>query len=337
MSDNIQVTIGKKEIRRITRVTIDSNIYNAAGEFRVDMHPDYISTVNAGDRCAITIDGIVAIDAIIDRKGDSGEKGSSTFSITGRDLMGLVADCHIESFSTLRNKKLRDVAELYLRNIDYVKKCTITYLDGAGDLDVDQEYVQPAPGMTVFNLLSGIAAARGIYFYMRPDGNIVFGKPKGFGGNTFFVYRTNSRNTNIVHHDFYDDISQRFSRVTVLGQDESTRTTTISGINKKAIVSDDTFPAFGKPLVIETNTAAKSVSQQARMIIEQQRFAGWAVMYTLAGFSQRGHVWSPDTICAVDDSHLNIREECLVYGRRFDYRKGEKYTSVILGKMGVAA
>lgn len=337
MSETVELIIGDRQIKRFMSYSVDSNIYAAAGSITVSLHPDYVSSVHTGDRCVFKVGGTIVFTGIIERVGGGGNKEQYSFDISGRDLMGLVVDYYIESFTTLRNKTLSDVAEHYLRQIDYVKQLNITYLDGCASMDVAQEYIQPSPGMTVFDLLSRMAASRGMHFYMRPNGNIVFGKPRGYGSGVYAIWRTPDGNCNYTDFSWNDDISQRNSRVTVVGQDESQPSTPVSEINKKAVLADNTFPAFTKPLVVETDGSAKRLSQQARMIIEQQRFNGWSVQYTVAGHAQRGTVWAPDTICAIDDSRIGLCDSLLVYGRTFIGSKKEQSTKLILGKLGVAA
>ena len=336
MNDDIELIIGNETYTHVTSYRIDSDIYNVAGSFDITLNSSYSNKITTGQLCTVRINGVIVLNGLVERVQMNGGKDSLSYTVSGRDLMGLVVDSCIEEFKTLRNKKLSEVAEYYLRQIDYVKFLEITYLDGAESLDIAQEYVQPVPGMTVFELLSGIAASRGIHFYMKPDGGLVFGRPQGFGSHTFSIYRTNDAHCNYTDFNYTDDLSQRFSHVIVLGQAQSTPTTSVSAINKKAILQDDAFPDFRKPLVLETNTAAETLEQQARMIIEQQRHEGFTVRYTVSGNTQRGNVWTTDAVCAVDDYRIPLQDEFLIYGRTLALSKNEQSTDVVLGKMGVA-
>ncbi|MFA5751123.1 MAG: hypothetical protein WC898_02425 [Candidatus Paceibacterota bacterium] len=340
MSDVVAITIGDKQYSHFTSYSVSSGIYTAAGTFSITFPEKAAPEITTGKKCVITVDGATVLTGIVERREKRGSKQTAEMIVGGRDLMGLVVDYHIETFKTLRNKKLVDVAEYFLRQIDFIKSVNITYLDGADSLDIAQEYVQPVPGMKVFDLLSGIAAARGMHFYLRSNGSLVFGKPRGFGSETFFVWNTGENNCNYTEKGFVEDISQQYSRVTVTGQKQSDAFTGLKTINGKATVDDDEFPQFTKPLVVETQTAGETLSHQARMIIEQQRFDGWSLRYVLPGHSQKGNIWQPDTICAVDDYTIPYRGECLLYSRSFNMNKNsdgeaEKSTEIILGKMGL--
>lgn len=330
MTDDVVLTIDGKAYRKFTSLDVDANIYQAAGQFDAEFSRRNAQGITTGSRAVITVNSIQVFDGIVESVQKGISKESDTVTISGRDIMGLVVDWCVERFQTLRNKTLAQVAGEYLRLIPFVKNIPIVFVDGADKLDVAQEYVQPSPGQTVFDLLNGIASARGINFYMRPAGTFVFGKPKGFGSVPSTIGPHNS-----LSLDFSDDISQRFSRVTVYGQAQSSSLLGASQLGKKATVND-TDLAVEKPLVIETGMAGVSVSKQARMILEQQRFNGWQLRYTVRGFSQMGRPWQPDTLCSVRDYRLPYIGQCLVYGRRFSLRKSQFTTSLTLGKTGVS-
>jgi prophage tail gpP-like protein len=275
MTDDVVLTIDGKAYRRLVSLSVDSSIYQASGTFDAELSATNAKAVVVGSRVQVTINGSQVFDGILERKGVRGSKESNVVSLSGRDLMGLVVDCCVERFHTLRNKTLLDVANEYLKQIDFVKRLPIVFYDGSDKIDVAQEYVQPSPGATVFDMLSGIAAARGIHFYMRPQGEMVFGKPKGYGFPPMTICNSGESNGSVLSWDHVIDISQRYSRVAVYGYAQSTSLIDASVIHKKTTVTDDQFVGFTKPYVVETQTAGVSLANQARMIIEQQRFNGW--------------------------------------------------------------
>lgn len=334
MNDRLSIITGGKTITGIVGYSIRHNIYAAAGEYDIEVSPSAIDLFNEGERIDIKIEGITALTGIIERIEESGSKRSLSYRVSGRDLMGLVVDEYIQSFKTLSNKKLYDVADCFLSRINHVNKLNRTYMDGAESLDISQEWVQPQPGQTVFDLLSNIAASRGIHFYMKPGGEIIFGKPKGYGSHIYSLWRTNDENSNIIEWSRIRDISQRYRTIIILGQQQSKFDTAATSINQKITATDDTFPqSLSKTMVLETQTAAQTLAQQARMIIEQMRLNGKSIRYITPGHSQRGHIWQPDTICAVDDYRLKMRGEYLIYGRTFVMNKQQKTTELILGDM----
>lgn len=332
MPDALSISIGENSFSGFTGYRIEHNIYDAAGSFSVEISPSVFRRVSMGQRLTIRVNGKVALVGTVERIEDQGDKSSRTIRISGRDLMGMVVDEYITSFHTLRNKKLSEVALKYLQGIDGLKSVNVTFLDGSDALDVPQEYVQPRPGQRVFDLLSGIAASRGMHFYMLPEGSLVFGKPKGYGKHTFRISRT-PNDSNVLGHGFVDDITQRYSDVTVVGQCQSTGSRSVIDLNKKVTATDSLFPPFfNKHMVVETQTAAETLTEQARYIIEQMRFAGWALKYTVPGHAQMGDLWRPDTLVSVDDRELDIRGEYLIYSRSFNLSKAAKSTDVIIGK-----
>lgn len=334
MSDKLMVLVDNVPVTPKS-VRVDSDIYAAAGTVELTFSEAVARNIHAGQTVMVLADNVTVFTGIIETlRGLSNKQGASV-TASGRDLMGLVVDHHIESFKTLKNKTLQAVAEHYLKDIPFVNRLNITYLGTAASLDVPQEFIQPQPGQTVFDLLSGIAAARGIHFYMLPDGNIVFGKPAGFGIKPFSVWCTAHGFCNAEEYSFVDDLTERFSRVTICGQTASTPALGIGALNKKAIIADNEFTFYIKPLVVETNLDGVSLTQQARMIVEQRRNAGWQLGYTVAGFSQNGNVWRTDASCTVNDVRIPFSGECLIYGRSFVYDKSQAITEIRLSKMGV--
>lgn len=334
MDDRTTILVANEPIFGIVRYSIRQNIYQAAGTFEIELDPQSADSVHEGDRVDIKVAGTTAMIGIVERIEEQGNKSSATLRISGRDLMGLVVDEYLQSFKTLSNKTLMSVAEYYLGQIDRIKYLPRSYINGADRFDIPLEWVQPQPGQTVFDLLSGIAAARGIHFYMRPEGRIVFGKPFGYGSHQYSIWRTVDGNSNVLDWSRIRDISQRYSRVIVLGQQQSTFDTPVAAINQKATVVDDTFPpGLSKTMVIETDTAAQSLSRQGQMIVEQQRLDGYSIRYVVPGHAQRGYAWAPDTICSVDDYRLQERGRYLVYERAFVFDKQTKKTELVLGRM----
>lgn len=335
MNDSMELIIGNRVISRILAYAVDANIYNAAGAFQFSVNPDYHGIIKKGDRAVIKINGKTILTGLVDNPRMRGSKSKNELIVYGRDLMGLVVDWHIETFRSLKNKTLAQVAELYLRAIPFVRESDIVFLDGAANLDIAGEYIQPQPGQTVFELLSGIAAARGLHFYMLPDGTMVFGKPKGYGATTFEVWRADG-GSNVIDWDYNDDLSQQFSRITVTGQSRDEFGGGMKTVNKKATVTDPDFP-FEKPLVVMTDREAKTPQEQARMVLEQQRIAGFNLSYTVGGHTQRGNIWTVGALCSVEDSRLQMRDKFVIYGRSFQLSKRTKSTRILLGKPGVTA
>ncbi|MFA5424649.1 MAG: hypothetical protein WC374_12415 [Phycisphaerae bacterium] len=336
MTDEILIIVNDTTFDKISELHVAADIYTAAASF--DAVVGGGKNIQEGSRIKIAVNGKKSFDGIVDRVAKTGSKSADTVSISGRDLMGLIIDSHITSFTTISGKTLRQVAEYYLRQIDFVRHLNITYNAGAEALDVPQEFIQPRPGMTVFDLLSGIAAARGIHFYLRADGNIMFGRPQGYGGPVFYAWCRDGRN-NTLDYNFTSDISQRYSSIVVYAQDESTDSTDAASLNKKATINDSTFPGnFAKTLVIEAQVAGVSPAAQGRMLMEQQRFNGWKLDYIMNGFTQRGSPFRPDALMAVDDERVPFTGECLVYGRQFNLKKAEAVytTTLTLGLRGLA-
>jgi prophage tail gpP-like protein len=319
-------------IRGFKSFSVDSDLYTAADEWEVALEPGV--TVPRGAESILRIGGQTVLHGIVDRRAYAGSKNSLSYTISGRDLMGLVVDTRIEQGRTLKNKRLADVAELYLRDIPFVSRKTIEFGPGVTSLDVPQEYVQVEPGMSVFDLLMGIAVGRGIHFYMRADGTVVFGTPAGSGRSQFTILNREGNST-VKEFSFVDDMSQEYSTVTVLGQRQSGADVAPANRNARGEVQNDAVP-FAKPFVLATQTDAQSPAEHARMLLEQQRAQSYQLSYTVSGVMQGSAVWTTDSLVDVRDDRLKIRGQRLIYGRRLQMSKtGGTTTQLRLGMPGV--
>jgi prophage tail gpP-like protein len=313
------------------RYSVDSDLYTAADDWEVGL-ARYID-IPRGAECTLHYGGQQVLHGIVERRQRSGSKGVTTYSIGGRDLMGLVVGWYIQTGRTIKGKRLADVAELFLRDIPIISRKPIEFGPGVTALDVPQEYVHVHPGSTVFDLLMGISVARGIHFYIRPNGTVVFDTPSGRGKSRFTIENYDGAH-NALRFDHRIDDSEQYSSITVLGQRQSGAAVAASSRNTSSTVQNPDCP-IQRPYVLVTQTDAQTPSKQARMILEQQRARAEQLTYTVQGHLQGSAVWEPDSLVDVADDRLGIRGQYLVYGRRLEKSKdGGTTTEVRLGKPG---
>lgn len=349
MLDKVELVFGNQTISNFVSYSVDSNIYQAAGAFDLELKDDV--DVRPGEKVMLRVARQVVLHGIVDKVNRGGTKQGRYLRISGRDLMGLVVDWACERHRTLQNVRLRDVAAELLPGIPQVQRCEIVY-EFVEHLDVRSQYVQIEPGQTVFDVLHDLAVARGVMFYYRygaGKGQLVFGKPAGQGAVRFTLSNGKTK-SDVLSWDYTESIAGRCSRLTVFGQTQSYDALSTSNLRKKAALTDAKFPFAGqerytradrwllreKPAVLMTDKDAVNPTQLGKMAIEQQRADGRSLKYTLPGHTQNGKVWASDTLCQVTDESLGIREAMLVYGRTFSLSKDEgPRTEILLGPMGV--
>ena len=353
-SDQVVLQIAGRRIERFLSYEIESDLYVADDAFSLDVaHPE--TEIKRGQRCELYVNGVLELTGIIDRCTRRHDKRGMSYRIEGRDLMGLLVDSYCEQFFTVENKKLSDLAEMLLKTVPFINREKIEYQENivgklkgkkrtvdeplVGFMDTPQRISQIEPGMTVFEVLKNYAASRGLMFWSNPDGTFVFGRPKAKGEPMFsLTCRRDGVGNNILEAEEVDDISKRYSKVTVMGQQQGQDD--FDGpaeVNTKATAIDKDFP-FYKPYVTQDNNDAQSPALHARMILEQQRHEGYQFSVTAQGHGQRGKNWRINELCQVRHEPLGIDQVMLVYGRKMERsRDGGTLTRIKLGPPGLVA
>ncbi len=354
MSDSLVLQIDGKRIENFLSYKVESDIYTADDAFTLELaQPE--TAIKAGQQCELWVNEQLELTGLIDRRVRRYDKQGLKLTVEGRDLMGLLVDSHCETFPTVQGKKLSELADMLLRDIPFINRSQIIYQDEAarlkgklkgkkrtvdnplaGFMDTPQKLAQIEPGMTVFEVLKIYAASRGLMFWNMTDGTMVFGRPRAKGEPQFTL--TTSRQgaaNNATTCEEIDDISKRYSRVTVIGQQQGSNDIAATGIGTKATAEDKQFP-FRKPYVARDNNDAQSPALRARFLLEQQRHEGYRLTYTVPGHSQNGRNWQINELCRVKDEILGIDDVYLIYGRTLELSRDRgKTTTLKLGPPGL--
>ena len=351
MSDNIELRVGSTAIKNWLSYTIEADIYTADDAFSLELaHPE--TEVTAGKRCELYVNGTLELTGIIDRVNKSYDKSGEKLRIEGRDLMGLIVDSYCEEFFTLQGTTVKSLAERLLKTIPFINREKIIYQEdfagrvkkkgkSSGDsslnfIDAPHNYSQIEPGMTVFEALKQYSASRGMMFFSLPDGTFVFGKPREKGTPLYTIVCTREgKENNVLEGEMVHDISRQYSKITVIGQQQGTDSTESNGINTKASMTDSSVP-FYKPMVVKDNNDYQSPALHSRMLMEKARYDGFQLRYKVPFHSQGGRNWAINELCTVKDEVLGIEGTYLIYGRTMELSRQGTYTSIKLGKPGVA-
>lgn len=356
MSDNLVLQIDGKRIENFLSYKVEADIYTADDAFTLELaKPE--TTIKTGQRCELYVNDQLELTGISDRRSRRYDKQGLKLTVEGRDLMGLLVDSHCETFPTVQGKKLSELAQLLLKDIPFINRSKIIYQDEAaqirgklkgkkktvdnpmaGFMDTPQKLAQIEPGMSAFEVLRIYAASRGLMFWAMPDGTMVFGRPRAKGEPQFSITMSrDGSNNNATGAEEIDDISKRFSRVTVIGQQQGLDDfgMTAGKIHTRASAEDTSFP-FRKPFVTKDNNDAQSPGLHARFLLEQQRHEGYRLSYTVPGHSQNGRNWQINELCRVKDEILGLDGIYLIYGRTLELSRDKgKTTTVKLGTPGL--
>jgi prophage tail gpP-like protein len=194
--------------------------------------------------------------------------------------------------------------------------------------------------MTIFDVLKNYSLSPGMLFYCEPDGALVFGRPLAKGAPEYTLQLLKSGiGNNVVESELIEDISQRYSKVVIVGQQQGSQSTsTAAGINTiSSGVTDAEFP-FYKPYVTQDNNDNVSPKERARLTMEKQRREGKQMIYKVGRHSQNGKNWRINCFCHIKDEPLEIEGDYLIYGRTFELsRQNGPTTTLKLGMPGLIA
>lgn len=355
MQDSVVLQIAGKRIDNWISYEIDADLYQAADSFALELaNPG--TEIRAGMRCELYVNDQLELTGIIDSTRKGWSKQGRTISVQGRDLMGLLADSYAEQFITVQGKTVKQIAELLLKTVPFINRKQVVYQENVvgklkgkkktadspltAFLDTPQKLSQIEPGMTVFEVLSIYGASRGLLFFSLSDGTFVFGRPRAKGQPLYRIVNTIlGTGNNVKSGEETDDISRRYSKITVIsqvqGHDEFGTDT--SKLFARASVTDAAFP-FYKPYVVRLNNDSQSPKLHARMLQEKQRHDGLQLTYVAAGHSQNGVNWHINELVQVKDEMLEKDGIYLIYGRKFRRSKQEGSTTELrLGPPGLVA
>lgn len=293
---------------------------------------------------------------VIDEAYDK-RSGTSVY-IEGRDLMGVLTDSFCEEFFSAENIKLKALAERLMKNVPFIRLKDIQYQQdihgnlkkkkgGKADimgLDIAHQFSHIEPGMSIAEVLKIYSASRGLMFWCMPDGSFVFGRPVVGGPAAFDIINriSDPSNNNALRGQRTRDISKRYSKVKVVGQQQGydlhgSGSDGAKKINTKAEIIDPTFP-FYKPFVATDNNDSRSPKLHARMLLEKMIAQGRKLTYTVQGHSYKGKNWRINEMCKVEDEGFRppVSDNLMITGRTFEFSKqAGSQTHIRLGLPGL--
>lgn len=351
MPDSIALIAAGRRLEKFLRYRIEADLFCADNYFSLEL-ADPGFAIDPGMRCELQVNGTLALTGIIDRVTDGDDKRGSTLSVEGRDLMGLLVDSYVEEFPDKENTTLKELAEQLLATVPFINRKAICFQAGLAGaaanktkdsadaalaaLGVGQKNSHVEPGRTIFEVLKAAAMSRGATFFGLPDGTFVFGRPKASGQPVFtIVHRRDGAGNNTFKTTRVRDISRRYSKISVIGQQQGDDLLAADQINVQATVSDEEAP-FYKPYVAVLNDDDKSPQEHARMLLEMQRAESFQLVYSIPGHSQNGRNWTVNELCRVRDQKRGIDGSYLIVSRAFELSKQDgRFTEIRLSYPGV--
>lgn len=257
--------------------------------------------------------------------------GGTTISLSGRDLAGQLVDCTPPISWAWKNLTLAALAQKALTELGIPAT-----VEAHADAQQPQKYLKAEAGETYWQVLDRYARRARLMVWMTPAGVLRIGRPNYSSEPVAWLVLGATPETagfTTVQESIYvDDVSQRFSSITVLGQAAGTDSLFGSSVaHVKGSASDADISALGiyRPLVLDLGNLRSSAEakRRAEWEISSRRYQGRSLEYVVAGHGPSvQHPWSLDTMVTVRDELAGIREAWWLAGYRMirDQQQGTR-------------
>jgi prophage tail gpP-like protein len=316
MNDTVELIVGTQGFRDWDELRIESNLYQSEGSFTFATARPAEAIVE-GSRCQIKVNDKLAITGIIDRIEERYGRDGRFFAISGRDNMGLLIDQYLATSRDYEGYTVDRIANALLSSLPFINAKAVSWENGARNFNTTKRLTHIELGATVHSVLSGIAESRGMIFYCKPDGTLCITKPKSSGTPKFALEtHLDGRNNNILSALHVRDLSKRYRKVVVVGQQQAADDIFGTAVNIRGEAEDLTMPENlkHKTLVQTISDDDESPNKLAEQIKQKTICEGWSVEYTTPGYSQRGNNWAVNELCYVNDEVFKIGRALLVAG-----------------------
>lgn len=355
--DSIYLEVGGRRFEHFLSYSVEADLYVSDHAFSLEIgRPEF--DITPGQQCKLYVNDTLEMTGIVERSLRRCDKSGRKMTVEGRDLMGLLVDSYVEEFFTVENMLLSDLTRRLLKNIPFINRKNIYYQkdlkakvrtrkagrDGyslEALFDSGERVAQIRPGMTVFQVLSMAALSTGQMFYGLPDGSFVFGRPMTGGVADYdLVFNEAGIGNNLISAEVEDNISKRWSKVTVIGQrqahpDDGLDIAPVNVGGPTATVSDATFP-FYKPFVQVANNDSQTPKAHARLVLEKMRHDGRRLVYELPRHSNGRDNYTVNRLARVQDDIHGVDGVWLVSGRTYKLnRENGKTTQLRLSPPGL--
>lgn len=360
--DKVSIEIGGRPLTVYTAYSADSHLLIPADEFSVTI-PGACTEFKTGDRFFLKLNGQLEMNGIVEKRELHTAATGNETTLSGRDLMGLAVDECLDKahWKTKADIKLKTLARSLLAGLPYLKEQQVVYMHELADMGVsgrksvikknanmsplaplsagaDEQF---SPGTTIFDALADRAQRHGLLLWMAPDGALVFGRP--IEADVAALFRVNlyanpdmAGRNNVLSASLTDDLSKRYSKITVVGQSEGSEFIPADSHDLYKTVVDGSWPcSYPKHLVIQRECKTPQEARQLATIeMKKRTAASWRLKLDVIGHSQDGNNYRANEACeAVIEPH-GVNGKFIVLGRRFIYSEADgQKTALELGKI----
>ncbi len=334
-NDSVSVLIAGRSHSEWTSYSIDSDLLVPADDWEVRLaRPTGAmpSGVASGAAVEVRVGNDTVLKGYVDTIRRKTSKTEKSLMIRGRDYAAILRDCSAPIF-TARQVTLDEIVANIVKPLGITK------------IRIDTSHASPTwdkitvdPGDTAWDALAHAAEGEGLWPWFDPDGTLVVGGPNyNAAPVASLVLRENGSGNNVEWFDEDNSIAERYSDVTVLGQQHGTRTTT--GKNSIKVTVKDTAVSVYRPKVHVDHDAPNlaAAEARARKIISDSALHAHTLRAQVKGHrTSDGVLWKPGQRVRVLWEEYGIDAMYFLMARRFNGgRQGGAYTTLTLKEDGV--
>jgi prophage tail gpP-like protein len=321
----VSLTIGGQAHSTWESYEIDSDLLIPADawQFTVSAKGRVLpENVKAGADIQVKVGPDLVLTGRIDNIKRTLKKGVNTFQLSGRDLAAQLVDCSAPIF-VRKMSTLREIITSIVRPLGISKIRLQTTAPG-----VSREKINVEPGDTAWEILRNAAEAEGLWPWFDPDGTLVVGGPD-YSTPPVAVLTANVDGSNVESISSEENIADRFSEITVLGQTHATKDE--GGKHNLKGSAKDTGITWSRPKIVvdhETDTTALC-QERAAKLMGDSRLKGFELQVSVKGHrinapgeSGDGQLWQPGQRVRVVSDALGVDAVFFLMGRKFLRSRG---------------
>jgi prophage tail gpP-like protein len=290
-------------------VRVTRSMETLAGGFQITYYDKWGTqeesrTIYTGDACEVIMYGQTIITGYVDTASINYDGSSHTLSITGRDKTGDLVDCSaIYQTGQFNNQKIEAILSSLCKPFGI--KVTTASSTGAS---IQKFNINP--GETVHEVIERLCKLQGLLCIADKKGNLTLIR----GGE----YQNGGRlieGVNILSGSVESDFKDRFSQITVKGQEQSSGTNPGLNAYKATASAKDLEVKRYRPLIVIAEEQASTARCAERASWEVATRCGRSRRFeiTVLGWrSEAGKLWDINQKVQIDAPNLGVSETLII-------------------------
>jgi len=324
-SQAITLVVGSSAWRNWTSYEVAAQFETPADSWRIEVRAPssaQLAQLQLGAVVILMVERSTVLRGRLDRRElRRTTKGGTVVVLSGRDLAGQLVDCTTPTSWAWRNISLAGLAAKAVSELGLA-----VTVDAHSDAQVVLPWVKAEQGETYWQVLERYARKARLMPWMSPAGALRIGRPDYTSTPVASLINAISpakkNQTNVLEALFVDDITQRFSSVTVLGQSKGSDSMfggNAAHLRGEAVDADLAALGVARPLVMDDGDlrSSREARDRAEWEVSHRIYQGRSLEYVVAGHGPTpSSTWRLDTMVNVYDELAAIEGPWWVAGYR---------------------